>query len=425
MKSADPSRMLGYYKRHIFALADKVSKLNADLADLDLLIETQLYILKRILASEKRKSHYKNEHVALKSQLRKHQLPKAKTATLKQKADHIHRCADHCQWLLYVWRCFGDAIAFSYLDKWAIKPFLYNDTTPNVKQTAGHVSGKEGLYHELALILDAKKKGVPALLNDLTNSIRHGDVCLLGAGDPYVIEVKSSNNANKRTERQSKSIKNIHDYLENDGGENVRGAPYCIRMEIPVPEENYIDLINQMIEDALEDGCSKKTPEPGLHYIVLNTRCEPDFANLFEGIAQPIVHFLNQAKNDQAWGCYYPFTLSIKKSESLYAFLKGDVFIIVVFDAAELTNLYLTNGFSMTFLNEGDWACELEGIADGVTENVKFKVSHHWFERIAFEFLSWKWVLAAELHHMARLRELTLDVKKSGLEKGTMRKGTS
>jgi hypothetical protein len=409
VKAVDPSHMLGCYKKHVIALADRISRLNADPADLDLLMETQLYILKRILASEKRKSHYKNEYVALKSQLRKLQLPKAKAAELKQKADHIHRHADHCQWLLYAWRCFGDAVAFSYLDKWAIKPFLYNDTTPEVKQTAGHVAGKKGLHHEFALILDAKKNGVPALLTDLTNSIRHGDVCLLGASDPHVIEVKSSANVNKRTERQSKSIKNIHEYLENDEGKNVRGAPYSIRMEIPVPEENYIDLINQMIEDALENGCSKKMPEPGLHYIVQNTRCEPDFAYWFDGIAQPITHFLNEAKNCLAWGCYYPFTLSIKKPESLYAFLKGDVYIIVVFDAAELTNLALTKGFSMTFHHEGDWACELEEIADGMTERVKFKMSGHLFERIAFEFLSWKWVLVVEQHNAARCKELTLD----------------
>jgi len=39
----------------------------------------------------------------------------------------------------------------------------------------------------------AMKHNVPALLADLTNSVRHGDICLMGGSDPYLLEVKALN----------------------------------------------------------------------------------------------------------------------------------------------------------------------------------------------------------------------------------------
>jgi hypothetical protein len=215
--------MIGYYKKHVLALSERVHNIRQNTADLDLLIETQLYILKRVLITEERKSQYKSQVSALKGELRGRRLAKKDAALLKSKIGRLGMRVKDCQWLLYIWRCFGDAIAFSYLDKWAIKPFYFESKTTHIKQSAGHMGGKDGLYREFALVLDARKHEVPALLTDLTNTIRHGDVSLLGASDPYVIEVKSSANVNQRVVRQSESIRDIHSYMENDGAENVRG----------------------------------------------------------------------------------------------------------------------------------------------------------------------------------------------------------
>lgn len=49
---------------------------------------------------------------------------------------------------------------------------------------------------------------VPALLHDITMSIRHGDVSLLGKDEPFIIEMKSSSNTNKRVERQKSNLEN-------------------------------------------------------------------------------------------------------------------------------------------------------------------------------------------------------------------------
>jgi len=127
---------------------------------------------------------------------------------------------------------------------------MYENDSPNVKQNSGFIGGKKGIAREFSLVLAAQKYGVPAILSDLTNTIRHGDVCLLGADDPHLIEVKSSQNINKRTERQIESIKNIHGYLDSDVG-NVSGFKGMKRVSLEYDEIHFNDVINKAIETAL------------------------------------------------------------------------------------------------------------------------------------------------------------------------------
>ena len=148
-----------------------------------------------------------------------------------------------------------------------------------------------------------------------------------------------------------------------------------------------------MISEAMQHGYSKRSPEPGIHYLVMSTQYKPDYSVLFEGISQPIIHMLNEAKNEQMWGCYFPFTLSIMTPESLYAFLRGDIYIIVVFDAAELIRVAREKGLSLTFLNDELFAYQFEKVGEGISDTIPCKVSRHFAMRIAYEFLSWKWVL--------------------------------
>ena len=76
-----------------------------------------------------------------------------------------------------------------------------------LNKNQGLLEARKGIARELSLVLEAKNNNVPAMLTDITNTIRHGDVCLLGASDPYVIEVKSSKNSNKRVKKQIEALK--------------------------------------------------------------------------------------------------------------------------------------------------------------------------------------------------------------------------
>jgi hypothetical protein len=387
------NEMIKNNKRHIYALGERIEKLKNDSNNYDLLIETQVYILKRILVTEKRKTKCRMDIAKLKRQLRRDRLPKDKAAAIKKQISCLELKIEQYQWLLYIWRCFGDAIAYIYMDKWAIKPFMYNASDTNIKQTAGYISGKKGLYHEFAVVLDAKKHNVPALLNDLTNTFRHGDVCLMGESDPYVIEVKSSENRNKRNERQYDSIATIHNYLKNDGAAYVRGMPNCVRLPVSVTEVNYISLVNEMLAEAMLQGISCREPEFGIRYCVIHARYDLNkLDNLFMDLISPMVFMLNEAKNDQVWDCYYPFVLSIQSHKHLYSFLKGDLFLMVIFDINKMITTALKDGIALTPLDEDSYTLQAKEISLNPKDAFLFKISDHLIRRVAFEFISWDWV---------------------------------
>lgn len=160
-----------------------------------------------------------------------------------------------------------------------------------------------------------------------------------------------------------------------------------------------------MIEEALHKGYSYSNPESGIHYFVLGAGSAPDSESFSKGIEQGIVYILNEAKKDQTWGCYYPFTLSIRKPELLYAFLKGDVYVMVVFDAAKMKTLALERGLSFSLLHEEDWAYGFERSVKEFEEPIKFKISQHFATRMALEFFSLKWVLDIHGHNMEEMEQ--------------------
>ena len=54
--------------------------------------------------------------------------------------------------LAYNWRCFGDAVAFLFMDKFALKQTYYNTNNTNPKPDAGFIIGKTGLQLELSIL---------------------------------------------------------------------------------------------------------------------------------------------------------------------------------------------------------------------------------------------------------------------------------
>ena len=105
------------------------------------------------------------------------------TAQLKERIESYRHLA-------YIWRCFGDAIAFLFMDKFALKQTFFNTHNCNAKQDAGFLAGKAGLSGEWMVMEEFLSKGIPALISDLTNTIRHGDVCVMIGPEPHLIEVK-------------------------------------------------------------------------------------------------------------------------------------------------------------------------------------------------------------------------------------------
>ena len=167
----------------------------------------------------------------------------------------------------FVWRCFGDAIAFLYMEKHALKHTFLSTENTNAKQVAGFIGDKEGLAYELAVIDSALEHNVPALLVDLTNTIRHGDICLMGEPDPHLIEVKASKTLDSRGKKQKRSLEKLRTFYETDKCEDLRGYPELRRRSSEIAEKAYVDQLNECIIEAGINGWAVRQPERGLHYI--------------------------------------------------------------------------------------------------------------------------------------------------------------
>lgn len=399
-----------HHKKNILALSSALRRLESNKGELDLLLGIQVKLFNCIAETEEKNDLEKEKHDDLRRVIRGGSLDREESKKSKLKLKQLADCIQEEKRMLFFWRFFGDAIAFMYLDKWAIKPMMFDDKTPNKKQKAGYISGKDGAYGELAKVMELVESNTPALMNDLTNTLRHGDVCDLSGSDPYVIEVKSSQNTNSRCQRQMDKIQNIHSYLENDEGENIRGADLCMRVVVDREEINYITFINSMISEALANGISMKSPEEGIYYSVFELKNDDNY-NDFEthmmslDVKKAVMYSLNESKNKDVWGCYYPFILSIRNPEHVYAFLGGEICIYVLIDLEVIEKKANEREIGLTFIeNDELWAFEcIHSPQAEDNSSLYSKTSNHLFNRIAHEFLSVDWFLDSKIDQAKKI----------------------
>lgn len=400
------------YRRHIVILKNKLDSIDPESSNLQPLLEFQSYLIKQIVRDEKRLSIRKNELMALKRDLRGKRLGKRESKVLKGLIKRRKESIAGNKYLLYLWRCFGDGLVFKFISKWNLKRFLYEADSAEIKQKSGSIHGKDGLEQELDLLMDAIKSNVPAVLCDLTNVIRHGDLCLLGASDPVVIEVKSSKNRNKRVERQLESINKLHKYLEEDVG-NLGGVEGMQRVELHGEERHHGEAFNQALDLSKDRPYAKLSPEKGLHYIALNTEREKDFDEVFEGIEAPIVYMLNQAKTEQRWDNYYPFVLSIKDPVNLYRFIAGEVYVVVMISSIVLKEMASDIGYDLEISELENEAFIFSRPLNGCDEPFKAIISEHFSGRLGLEFMTLEWFFENEKKLLGDMEKKLIEAMKN------------
>jgi hypothetical protein len=274
-------------------------------------------------------------------------------------------------------------MAFVYLDRFALKQTFYNTENFYAKQDAGFISGKTGLALELAVLASAMKNGIPALLVDLTNSIRHGDVCLMGGSDPHLIEVKSGKRIKRSGKKQAKSIAQLHDFFETDYATGLHGAPESHRSAHTIPERLYVEEMNECIAESYVHGYAVRAPEPGLFYVSM-TDAAPNVGTILAEIKprRPWAFFLNETKATRSWSPYTPFVLTIKKREHLYDFIRGNLTILVMLEPDALCEHAAKKGVSATIdADNEEYPLRIEGDSG-------FRISNHILNRIPLEFAS-------------------------------------
>lgn len=289
-----------------------------------------------------------------------------------------------CQFMHFIWRCFGDAVVFTYASKWDIKPLSFNVRDPSPRPSPGFITGKKGFAKELALSRFAAAHNRPSIICDLTNSIRYGDIAIFVHGvPPFLVECKGESVWNKRVRRQFANLNAVANYLSHDIAYNMRGFPVIERHESSIQDVDHTEILNEMLEIASRDGEAYREPESGVHYIVL--RADHSGKLGFDLRPRDRLWFfhLNEYKNEEAWTSYRPFTLSIRNPQRLYDFLAGQLVVEIILDVTQVEQIANCYGFGTTFHQEGNCPFEFSNDSYGT-----FFVSTQYITRVALEFAS-------------------------------------
>ena len=154
---------------------------------------------------------------------------------------------DICERVARQYRCVGDALAwrvFGFQRKQIIA--LCQNASPGV------MAGKKGLPAELVVVEQARAAGQFAILHDLTNCLRIGDVTVFGNDGSFeTIEVKSD--PRRRSPAQRRRIKAAEDAVRSGGP--LPGKDRRARLQdLDVPFKTHLDVLRVGTERAATEG---------------------------------------------------------------------------------------------------------------------------------------------------------------------------
>jgi len=382
--------MISYYKNTLLELFNELNQIYLDpVNNIELIRDIQLRLIKKTFYIENKIKRKKESIKSLKKE--KSNLPRtsqSKEIALKIKdiIKSYDMDIDDYQRILGLLKKIGDGIAFSLFQKWDIKPASFKDSS-------GFISGKQGFILEKQLFNRAFNNGIPAILNDLTNCFKYGDLTIINPknGLPYFIEAKSSANVNNRIIRQKDKLLKLTKYLETDEIDNFYDTIGTMkRISYNKEENNYIDLLNKMIMEALKTGNSFELVEKGLAYFVTTFFSKTDINTLLNKLDfKPVVNVVNDFKLNKESRGYFPFVLSIKEPLAKYMFFTGELIILCFTDLNEIIKHFESRGIIVSIEERDNFLLKLY---DSKRE-VSLQVSSHFFYRVYSEFISLEWML--------------------------------
>lgn len=375
------------YKKVLLRLFEDVRTLSKDSKDVELCFEIQKKILKYIKKIERIVRKKKDEIKALAKLKSTGRLPKDQVRALNLQIEKKQQILDNYIYLISIFRDIGDSLAFIYIDKSDLKPLCLD------KETSGFISGKKGHRLEWSIVKAImKEKKAVCILNDLTHSIRYGDITVPMGGKPFLIECKSGKKKkfDPRLDRQVKNIERLHKYLAEDVTENLfKATPgKSIRVSPHKKEKSNNKQLNQLLEVGSQTKQDTKLKvENGLYYFALPNGMDQ---NIFDGIPKGkwVATIINGMKYTKQ--AYLPFPLVIDSPEILYSFYAGEITIMVMADMDLLTKQLLKRGIEIEFDEKDEmYPVTLKRLQE--EGEVGMKVSSYLFGRFAAEFISFKW----------------------------------
>lgn len=376
------------HRRTLERCSEMLHELKNNRNNLLLLLELQTILVHQVKRCEFNLRRIKKNTKVLKSLLVTERLSKEIAQEKKQTIQRNKIKSDEYKHLIFIWKCFGDGIANLYLDKYALKHSFYSVEDYSPKEAAGFITGKSGFRLEWKIIKKAIAEGFPVLLCDITNVIRHGDVCGLFGPDPILLEVKSSKNRSQRIDRQINNLERLARFYQEDGAEEFRGVPNVRRQEFVNPEVNHTEALNDCIQKSYAEGMATISPESGLHYVCIYGGFQAEkMENLCSNSSS--VYFINELKITRGWIPYYPFTLSINP-QHVFSFIEGSIYLLVIIDRKIIKNLFKSRGVHSTFLSDDEYILQICKNRENFHEGV-FRISQNLFLRIPYEFQSIEW----------------------------------
>jgi len=387
--------MYAYYKRSLLKMRNLLRQVQTDPMgrrnDCRLLQEQILATVTRI---EKQIRKHRCELKKVRNYLSKPHENRVDNATATNAKTaiqwHRNRIEDY-QHLLVTFKSIGDGLAFIYLDKWDIKQFA-------MKETSGFISGKSGLTFELRIFRLAFSSGGIALLNDLTNCLRHGDLTVLSKGRWLLVEAKSGRTQDSRSRRQTAKLKSMVHYLTYNKTKSIpvretQEAEF-VRLPVHCPEVDYRDQLNALISDARRNThqYSMVQVEPGLHYLA-SYGARPEALSTLTGKlpGSLIVSFINELKYDSLG--YYPFSLSICDTEAWYDFCSGKLMLCVFVETKAIQDKLSRHGIKSEITGQWDQYPVILTGDESSGKPGETRVGGHFFGRLFYEFVSLDWML--------------------------------
>lgn len=371
--------MIGYYQKSLNYCANEIQVIRKGEGNInDRVLALQLFLIKRLT------------YVERKIRETKRSLSLEITPEIKA---HISGKLEDYRSVRFLLRCTGDAIACIFLNRWDIKPQWY-------RQDAGFISGKRGLSRELEILKGLFKHGEVAVLNDVTNVLRFGDITHFHDGQFSTYEVKLSKSKSGRTARQKRKLKALHDYMRTDETTDLYKMDHKLtRKAGHASERDHLNELNLVISKAAKNGRCIKKVEAGLIYEAAYETNESDVHELL-GLCDepPIVAMLNMYKYQ--FSGYAPFILSIYDADAYTAFLRGELILTVAVDPSVIHKRFNALGFKVEFNDDQKWAIR---ITNSKYEDFYIEAGQHLFGRIFAEFLSLDWFISELIHRGTRI----------------------
>lgn len=362
-----------------------VRAIEADPDDLELVKDLNLRILDLVLESEQAIARHKDARKSLNSQLKTGRGDKKSSRALRTKIKMVTSYIKAQRDQVYIWKSFGDALTYIYLDSLSVKHAFFDTDDYEPRQDAGFLLGKKGLDSEVGFLNEAIENSVPAILCDLTNILRFGDVCLLGNSDPMLIEVKTSKRLNRRGQKQLAKLKQLHDFLDTDSATDFRGQSGPTgRVTLDVQPRYNLQEFNNCIAKAKLDGQAIALVEKGVAYLVV--RRDGDIGTVIGtlGMTSPEVYDLNSYKNGYGWAPYTPFMLSIRDTEHLLDFIEGRLYIMIFVEPQHLCELMRGDGWEVRYRPDEQHSIQCLHLQTSAFVGL----SSQFIARAGFEFMS-------------------------------------